>query len=177
MCEVTSGYGKGCDSVGGVKTWYWFSLRDSAGESNYATEPTIVDGAVTAIALKAGKYAYPLNVEMETSSFQDTRIGERTNSAYARSQTATIILHGNTASMIDQLETGAKGRVVMIAEMNDGTYELAFMTNGGMIVDDRTTGTAMEDLNGNTLTITGKEFRKAPKISSVLVQALLEPAS
>lgn len=177
MCEVTSGYNLLCDSIGGVKTWYWFSLRDSSGVSNYATKPTIVDGAVTAIALKAGKYAYPLNVEMETSSFQDTRTGERVNGAYARSQTATIILHGNTASMIDTLETGAKGRVVLIAELNDGTYELAFMTNGGMIVDDRTTGTAMEDLNGNTLTITGKEFRKAPKISSTLVQSLLEPAS
>jgi len=177
MCEVLSGYNKTCDSVGGVKTWYWFSLRDSAGDSNYQTEPTIVDGEVTAIALKAGKYAYPLNVEMETSSFQDTRIGERANSAYARQQTATIVLHGNTATMIDQLETAAKGRVVLIAELNDGTYELGFMTNGGMIVDDRTTGTALEDMNGNTLTITGKEFRKAPKISSVLVQSLLEPAS
>lgn len=177
MCELTSGYNKLCDSTGGVKTWYWFSLTDSTGATNYLTEPTVVDGAVTAIALKSGKYAYPLNVEMETSSFQDTRTGERANSAYSRTQTATIILHGNTATMIDQLDTAAKGRVVLIAQLNDGTYELAFMKNGGMIVDDRTTGTAMEDLNGNTLTITGKEFQKAPKISSTLVQSLLAPAS
>lgn len=177
MCETTSGYTKKCDSIGGVKTWYWFSLRDSNGVSNYATAPTVVDGAVTAISLRAGKYAYPLNVEMETSSAQDTRSGERANSAYARTQTATIILHGNTAEMIDMLDTSGRGRVVLIAEMNDGTFELFFKDNGGMIVDDRATGTAMEDLNGNTLTITGKEPNKAPKISSVLVQSLLEPAS
>jgi hypothetical protein len=32
-------------------------------------------------------------------------------------------------------------------------------------------------MNGNTLTITGKEKSKAPKISEALVLALLEPVS
>lgn len=177
MCEITSGYGKLCDVAGGVQTWYLFSLYDSSGNRNYLTEPTVVDGEVTAIALKPGKYAYPFNVEMETSSFQDTATGERTNGAYARTQTATLIAHGNTATMIDNFDQIARGRVVAIAKMNDGTYELGFMVNGGKFVDDRTTGTALEDLNGNTITITGKEFQKAPKISSTLVQSLLAPAS
>jgi hypothetical protein len=67
--------------------------------------------------------------------------------------------------------------VTVIAELEDGTYEVLFLLNGGVIVDERTPGTAYEDMNGNTLTITGKEKGKAPKISEALVLALLEPVS
>jgi hypothetical protein len=137
----------------------------------------VANGAVTSLSLKSGKYAYPLNVEMETSTFTDTRIGERTNKAYGREQSATIVLHGNTAAMIANIEAAAKGRVTVIAELEDGSYEVLFLNNGGLITDERTPGTAYEDMNGNTLTITGKEKAKAPKISSSLVLALLEPVS
>jgi hypothetical protein len=61
--------------------------------------------------------------------------------------------------------------------LNDGTYEVLFLQNGAKCNDERASGTAYEDMNGNTLTFTGKEPAKAVKISSVIVLALLEPAS
>ena len=176
MCEITSGYNQICDLSGGVDTWYAFSLKDSTGTSNIATY-TVAAGAVSALTLVAGKYAYPFNVEMETSTFSDKAVGERANGAYGREQSATVILHGNTAQMIVQIEAFGQGRHVLIAKLNDGTYELLFATNGAKSTDERTPGTKFEDMNGNTLTFTGKEQTKAPKISSAIVAALLEPAS
>lgn len=176
MCELTSGYDKLCDRAGGIDTLYAFSTKDANGTSNIDTL-TVVDGAVTALTLVSGKYAYPFNVEMETATFTDTAIGERANNAYAREQSATVVLHGNTASMIVQIENLCKGRTTLIAKMNDGTYEVLFLYNGAKVSDERTPGTAYEDMNGNTLTFTGKETSKAPKISSAIVLALLEPAS
>lgn len=165
-----------CDEAGGIETLYAFSTFDSSGESNYDTL-TVSNGEVTAMTLVAGKYAYAFNVEMETASFTDTAVGERANKAYAREQSATVVLHGNTAAMIVQIEAMCKGRVTLIAKMNDGTYEVLFLNNGAKVSDERASGTAYEDMNGNTLTFTGKEKNKAPKISSGIVLALLEPAS
>ena len=177
MCEIATGYAAKCDTTGGVRRWYWWATKDADGGSNYDTAPVITAGAVTSLSLKAGKYAYPLNVEMETSTFTDTAIGERANKAYAREQQADIVLHGNTAEMIVTLENAAKGRVTLAAELEDGTFEVLFLNNGGKCSDVRTPGTAYEDMNGNTLTITGKEKAKAPKIDSALILALLEPVS
>lgn len=169
-CEITSGYDLVCDSPGGVDTWYAFAI------ANYDTL-TYANGEVTALTLTAGKYAFPLNVEMETSSFTDTAVGERTNVAYGRQQTATVVLHGNTAEMIVEIENLCKGRHALIAKLNDGTYELLFAENGAKATDERTSGTAFEDMNGNTLTFNGKEKSKACKIDASLVTALLAPAS
>ena len=176
MCELTSGYNKICDLAGGVDTWYIFANKDSNGDSNYATYVE-ANGEITDLTLVAGKYAFPFNVEIETSSFTDTAVGERANGSYAREQQATIILHGNTSTMIRDIEDMCKGRVTVIAKMNDGTYEVLFGVNGGKASNERASGTAFEDMNGNTLTITGKETVQAPKISSALVLALLAPTS
>ena len=176
MCELTSGYNKICDIAGGVETWYIFSNKDANGASNIDTL-MVSNGEVTVLTLVAGKYAFPFNVEIETSSATDTAVGERANGSYAREQEVTIMLHGNTATMIRDIENMAKGRVTVIAKLNDGTYEVFFLNNGGKTSDERATGTAFEDMNGNTLTITGKETSKAPKISSSIVSALLAPTT
>lgn len=175
MCEITAPInGFSCDRAGGVDTWYAFSRYDATGASNIATL-TVTNGAVTALTLATGKYAYPINVEQETSSATDTAIGERGNNAYAREMSATLALHGNTAEMITAIENLCKGRTTLIAKMNDGTYEVFFLNFGAKCSDERTTGTSFEDMNGNTLTFTGRDTAKAPKISSVIVEALLEP--
>lgn len=175
-CEITEGYDKVCDAPGGVATFYAFPVKSTSGVSNYATF-TSAAGAVTALTLETGVYAYPFNVEMESAQFTDTAIGERTNGAYAREQSGTAVLHGNTASMIVNIEAIAKGRHAIIAKLNDDTYELFFRENGAKVSDARTTGQAYEDMNGNTLTFSGKEKTKALKIDSAIVLALLEPAS
>jgi hypothetical protein len=170
MCEITSGYDKLCDTQGGVATVY-------AWNTNQVDTATVVSGSITALTFDAGGYIYQFNVEMETATFTDAAIGERANGAYARQHDATVVLFGNTPEMITQLELMGKGRTTWAFELNDGTYEVLFLENGAKVSDSRTPGTAFEDMNGNTLTLTGKEKSKAPKISSSLIAANLAPAS
>ena len=174
MCEITSGYNQGCDEAGGVKAWYAFATKTDAGVSNIATLD-VVGGEVTDLTLASGKFAYAFLVETETSSFTETSVGEKANKAFGVEQSGTIILHGNTKEMIVQKELLARGRHTIIAQLNDGTYEVLGLENGLKINYERATGTAFEDMNGNTLTATGKELLPAPKISGVIVEALLEP--
>lgn len=173
-CEISAPYNKGCDVSGGIATLYAFAVKDSTGASNIATL-TMTGGTITALTLDALKYAYPLNVEIETASITDAATGVKANGAYAREQSATVVLHGNTPSMITELEALGKGRHALIAKLNDDTYEVFFLENGAKVSDVRATGTAFEDMNGNTLTWTGKERMKAQKISSAIVLTLLAP--
>jgi len=166
MCEILSGLASVCDDAGGIQTWYAVSTKEIA-------STTVVGGLVTSITMNAGKFAYPFNVEMETSNFTDKAIGERANSAYAREQAATIKVSGNTAEMIVAIEDMCKDRVTLFVKLNDGSMEVAFLENGAKLSDERDTGTAFEDFNGNTLTAAGKEKSKAPKIGESLVLALL----
>lgn len=173
MCEITSGYSSACDESGGIKTWYAFPLKNDFGVSNIATL-TVLDGSVTALTLVSGKFAYPFIVESETSSFTETSVGEKANKAFGIEQSGTIVMHGNTAEMIVQKEQLIRGRHVFIYALNDGTYEVAGLENGIKCNYERATGTAFEDMNGNTLTAVGKERKPAPKISEAIVLALLD---
>ena len=146
MCELTAAInGINCDEAGGIDTWYAFARYDADGVSNIPTGGfTFTAGAVTALALEVGKYAYPINVEQETSSFSDAAIGERGNGSYAREQSATAMLHGNTDAMIVSVEELAKGRTTLIAKLNDGTYEILFSQFGAKCTDERASGTSFE---------------------------------
>lgn len=170
MCEITSSFVKICDTSGGVaKAYAWSTVETDT--LTYAT------GTISALTLNSGKYAYPIEFELGTSTYTDTAIGDRATSSYGRDQSATIVLAGNSAAYIANIESMAKGRTTIAFELNDGTYEVLFLENGAKLIDERAVGTNYEDMNGNTLTFTGKEKMKANKISSAIVLALLEPAS
>lgn len=176
MSEILSGFDMRCDDVGGVSTWWLFENKACDGSSNIESS-TYANGEITALALKAGKYAYPILVEEETSTFTDTSVGDKANKSYGRDQSATVIIHKNDAADIERIEDINTGRYTLIVKLNDGTNEVLFFENGAKCNDERTPGTAYEDGNMNTLTFTGKEKRKAMKISNAIVASLLEPAS
>jgi hypothetical protein len=177
MCEITEGRDTTCDTAGGSKRAILFSLRDSLGISNYLTKPAITDGAVTAIALKPTKFAYAFNVESETIEANADSIGETGKMSTAYEHKVVITLAGNTAEDIALATKMCKGRVGVILELNDGTYEIYHYEEGigGKVQRSRTPGKALDDMNGSILTITSRQTLPEAKISSVLVNALLEP--
>lgn len=167
-CEVVSGFNNNsaCDSQAGVKQWYVASTANIASK-------TVVAGAITAIAMVATKKFFPITLDMQQSFFNDQAIGSRENASYAREHSATMKLAGNTASDIVALEDMGKGRVTLIAALQDGTYEVLGLTNGMKMLENRTSGQAMEDFNGNELVFSGKEPSKAPKIALGLITSLI----
>jgi hypothetical protein len=175
MCELTQGYTKICDSAGGSKRVFLYSLRDSTGLSNYAIEPNVIDGEVTAMQLKPGKFAYAFNVEPETTEGFSNSIGESANGASAFEHSTTINLHGNTSLMIADAIKMCKGRVGVIIELNDGTFEIYHFTNGAKAQRNRSIGKAFEDMNGSVIALTSKQTLPEMKISSLLVNSLIQP--
>lgn len=171
MCEFTSGRSETpCDSPAGLEESYGFDRKEVA---TY----TVTDGVVTALTLNPGKYIHPIKYEAETGNFQDVASGTSTNSSYARTHTSTMVLAGNTSEDVVWHEAAGKTRVCVAHKLEDGSLELLHAGKGGKWIDDRTSGTALEDLNGTTVTVTSKEKNKAPKIPWSIIQPLLAPAS
>lgn len=175
MCEVTEGREIPCDGPGGTRRAFLYSVKDTTGITNYLTGPTIVTGAVTVLTLKPGKYIYPFNVEPESIEANADSIGESAKQSAAFEHKTALSLAGNTALDIDMCERLCKGRVGVILELNDGTFEIYHYENGGKVKRSRTPGKALDDMNGFTLEITSRQVRPEMKISSVIVNALLEP--
>ncbi len=169
MCEILGGKDLVCDSVGGVKTIYGWNTADAT--------VTYANGTVSAITLTAGKYAYPFYIEMETANFSNTQVGDRANQSNAYTNEGTMVLSGNTATDIVNLEALEISRTTFAVELNDGTVEVFFLENGAKVSGVRATGQAYEDANGNTVTMTGKEVNRAPKCAIGLITPLLFPVS
>lgn len=177
MCEITEGRETFCDAPGGTKRLYMWSLRDSLGLSNYATPPTIVDGEVTAMALKPTKYMYAFNVETETIEASANSIGETANNSTAHEHSTTVTFAGNTAEDIAAATKAVKGRVGVALELNDGSFEIYHYEEGrgGKVQRSRSPGKMLDDLNGSTWTITSRQIAPEAKISSTLLNSMLPP--
>lgn len=175
MCEVTEGRTVPCDGPGGAALAYILSVKDSAGLSNYLTGPTIAAGAITAWTLKVGKFAYPIYVEPETIEATCDSIGESGKQSAAFEMKTIIQLSGNTAEDIDLAERITKGRSALALKLNDGTYEVYHYENGAKCKRSRTPGKAMDDMNGQTWEFTSRQTRPEMKVSSAIINAMLEP--
>lgn len=173
MCELSAGFGAlKCDSPGGIDEWYIGSMRDSStGAANFTYTRTA--GSLTAMANVGTKLFYKVLVDVEMSDFQVQSIGTRENASAGFDITGNIKLAGNTAENIEQFEKLVNDRVCLIAKLNDGTFEVLGIDKGVKFNFTRTSGTKFEDMNGVTLTFTGREKKNAPKISSTIVDALL----
>lgn len=87
-----------------------------------------------------------------------------------------VQLAGNTAADIDQAERITKGRCALALKLNDGTYEVYHYENGAKCKRSRTPGKALDDMNGQTWEFTSRQTRPEMKISSAIVDAMLEPS-
>lgn len=175
MCELTEGRASACDSAGGSRKVYLYSLKDSLGISNYLTKPVVTDGEVTAMALKPTKKIYAFNVESETVEAGTNSIGDSPRNSTAYEHTTTITLAGNSKEDIKVATKMCKGRVGVILELNDGTFEIYHYEEGigGKVQRARNPGKALDDMNGSVLTITSRQTLPEAKISSTLVNSML----
>jgi hypothetical protein len=164
-CLISSGYSLSCDSAGGVAEWLFINYDE-------IDSITITGGEVTTLTLSTGASAYKFQVNPESSTFTDKAIGSEENRSYGREQSCEITLHGNTKELIVTTELMAQGRIVLLASLNDGSYELLFHEGGAKILDERTSGMKFDDANANKLTATHRQKTKAPKVGATVVSAL-----
>ena len=153
--NLTQGFALDCkDSVGGLKAIYFVNFGDLGAITYDVTNTDVID----AVAGTPDAYKYDIK---GTSTFTQNIQSDRATGTTAFEQVLEITLKKLTVADHKELKLLSYGRPQVIVEDYNGNYFLSGLEHGmdvtgGTIV----TGSAMNELSGYTLTLTGME--KAP---------------
>lgn len=152
-CSLTLGRIEPCkDQVGGLNAVYFINSIDLA-QISYDTADTDVIDQLATTAVSA--YKYDLK---GTSNFEQAITSSRDNGTTFFEQVLNIVLKKQDADTHKEVKLLAWAKPVVIVEDNNGNawvmgLEHGAEVTGGSIV----TGSAMGDLTGYNLTLTGQE--------------------
>ena len=152
-CSLTLGRIEPCkDQVGGLNAVYFINSIDLA-QISYDTADTDVIDQLATTAVSA--YKYDLK---GTSNFEQAITSSRDNGTTFFEQVLNIVLKKQDADTHKEVKLLAWAKPVVIVEDNNGNawvmgLEHGSEVTGGSIV----TGSAMGDLTGYNLTLTGQE--------------------
>lgn len=167
-CLMTTGRKLPCkDVVGGISKVYF---------ANYGTlgTVTITAGQITAVS-GAGTTWFEYDVK-GTSNLEQKINSDTNNGTTFYDQAITLVLTKMDVATQVELENLIKGRTHAFVADNNGNYLAVGLTRGADVTGGSiSTGTALGDLNGYTLTITGQEPMMAPFVTSSVVTAHVSP--
>jgi len=165
-CKLTNGIKlKECDSPGGVAEAYFINIED-------IDTLTISEYQVSAMTLKNYGAAFNLKFEAQTSNFSSNAVGSVENSSAAYEQSCEIKINKMDNNVLEQIDALTKGRHVVIAKKNDGSYEMYFHEGGAKFVVNYTTGTSLEDASGITITATHRQVSNMVLVSDTVITGL-----
>jgi len=164
-CNVTLGRIEPCkDQVGGLNAVYFIN-SNAALTIDYDTANTDVIDQIAVTAVTA--YAYELK---GTSNFEQAINSSRDNGTTFFEQVLNIVLKKQDADTTRQVKLLAWGKPYVVVEDNNGNawfmgLEHGAEVTGGSIV----TGSAMGDLTGYNVTLTGQEREPANFLKGAVV--------
>ena len=166
ICKLTNGIRlKDCDTPGGVSESYFINIED-------VDTLTVTDFQASALTLVSDAKAYKIAFEPETSNFSSNAVGSQENSSAAFEQTCEIKINRIDNNVLAQIDALTKGRHLVIIQKNDKTYEMYFHEGGAKFVANYTTGTALEDASGVTLTATHRQPSNMLIVSETVMETL-----
>lgn len=167
-CLIIEGVTLDCrQGAGGVKTLY---LTEFANVSTITSS----SGTVTAITMASGKKFWPIELELEDALFNEDTAVSIENGTTFYNQTITFSVYKMTAKNRNIVRLLTQNRLIVIVKDADDVYHLAGETRAmHLTANTSSTGKAMGDKNGYTITLTGKEPLPANKVSSGIIAALL----
>lgn len=160
-CDLTLGRIEPCkDSVGGIDKLYFVNYGDIATVSYDATDTDVID------AVTGTPSAYEYDVKGSTSLTQNIN-SDRSTGTTSFEQVLEVTLKKLTVTDHKELKLLVYGSPHVIVKDNNGNYFLAGLEHGmdvtgGTVV----TGSAMNELSGYTLTLTGMEKKPANFLGS-----------
>jgi hypothetical protein len=166
ICKLTNGIKlKDCDTPGGVSESYFINVED-------VDTLTVTDFQVSDLTLKSSATAYKIAFEPQTSNFASNAVGSVENSSAAFEQTCEIKINKIDNNVLKQIDALTKGRHLVIIKKADGTYEMFFHEGGAKFVANYSTGTALEDASGVTLTATHRQTSNMLIVSETVMETL-----
>ena len=153
--SITSGRNESCkDNVGGIKNIYigsWdSSIWEELGLRVDSYGDMIEDGN-----LSSPISIYKFELKSDANTFEETNEVSNENQTSFWTQTLTVSLKKQTQLSQTQIEIMSKGQVFVIIEDYNGSYRVAGLYRGLDVQANTSTGGAMGDMNGYTLTMTG----------------------
>lgn len=160
-CLMATGRKLSCkDVVGGIKN-IWLADYGTLGTL------TITNGTLTAIT-GAGTNFYKYEVK-GGNNLEQTITSSDENGTTFYAQTVTAVLTKIDVLTNVELQKAISQRPHIFVEDNNGNFFAVGLTRGCNINGTVSTGTALGDMNGYTLTITAEEPILAPFVTSTVV--------
>lgn len=160
-CLMTTGRKLACkDAVGGIRAIYF---------ADYGTlgTATIAGGIVTAFS--GTTYTlFKYDVKSASGLSQTITSSDETGTTFY-AQSLTVVLTKLDALTQQELQKLIVGRAHAFIEDNNGNFLAVGMTRGTTTTGTITTGVALGDLNGYTLTVMGEEPLMSQFVTSSLV--------
>lgn len=169
-CALSQDYVFDCSTgLGGTKECYIIELAGIAS----ITESS---GVVTAITKNTGKVFRKYQLVPQTANFEETLTGSDANGTLFYAPSGTIVINKQQVNMRNEIMLLAVNRLVFVIKDNNVTYRLYGREYGlKLTTGSATTGTALGDRNGYSLTFTGQEIALAPFVDPAVIATLQTP--
>lgn len=161
-CLLNTGYALGCrDSIGGISLAYIGNFD--------ADQVYTLDGSNNIVGVTGSVVSYyTFEQEMETGSFTQDGAYSTENGTVFFTQNLALTFHKNDADLRNQLLVLSQANLSVIVKDQRGEYWLMGYHNGVRVTAGAmNTGKAFGDLNGVTITLTGKEPQPAYRIDDI----------
>ena len=174
-CDISKGRLEACkESVGGIKNLYIanYSSAMYAGMADSATKPptdAAFNGQVDTLGAKVDVFQF--EVRGDNNTFEETNENSRDNGTSFWTQSGSFVVKAQNAETMMQLKLLSYGRPHIIIEDYNGKFRMAGAQNGVEVSVNTSTGGAMGDLYGYTISFEGKEVLPSLFILSTLVAA------
>lgn len=169
-CEIVQGGTIACrDSVGGSGLSLLIGEYGNVPQANI----TASSGVISAMTCSTGKRFFKYELDKENAQFNDNVITDVNNGTTHSEQTLTFTMKKMSAALRNNLLTLAYNRLIIVVKDANGVNYVMGQVNGADLTgNEGTTGKALGDMNGHTLTFTAKEPVPANTISDAIYATL-----
>lgn len=182
-CELLIGRQETCkDSLGGLRNVYFFNQEPVV--TYYLDDSPPPPGNATAIGLQdVIKYVsgvgalYKFELKANENTYIENLLSDRSNGTTVFQQSLNIKLKKQDATTHKYLKLLAYGKVRVVVENNNNQFFLMGLKFGAEVTGGTiTSGGALQDHNGYTLTLTSEELKPAPFLNCSSENLLIETA-
>ena len=170
-CLLTSGYALPCKGIAGIQAVYIGNWNNTLAYT-YGTFSGI-GNVITAFTGGTSSF-YTFQQEIEQGSFIETGNYNPQNGTAYYDQVVEITVFNMTQTLNDQVNALGRGRSRILVLDQNGNYFLVGLVNpvnvSGVAAG---AGKAFADLNGYTITFTGKEYSLATQVSPTAALTLI----
>jgi len=158
-CDISLGRKEPCkDSVGGIKNLYFINYADITGITYLTTAGN--EDVIEVVAGTPNAYKYELK---GANNFEQTLNSSRENGTTFVEQTLTAVLKKQDIATHKQVKLLSHGRPRVIVEDFNSNFWMCGVDNGAEVTTAAiSSGTAMGDLSGYTITLVANEKIPAP---------------